>query len=157
MRDPQLINADEDTRMIPLWSMAMAAAVFVLVEYYFWLVFPPNAAPCAAPGTSHLSEYLLGIGGRSLFSDGGFRKQGCAPKGDEFTVLDVICSVMPGGIGAVLYFLLPRPWFRGARPARRMCKAISISARSATTSSVRAAETASGRFEPRIILHSVRP
>jgi len=40
MRDPQLINADEDTRMIPLWSMAMAAAVFVLVEYYFWLVFP---------------------------------------------------------------------------------------------------------------------
>jgi hypothetical protein len=35
MRDPQLINADEDTRMIPLWSMAMAAAVFVLVEYYF--------------------------------------------------------------------------------------------------------------------------
>ena len=31
----------------------------------------------------------------------------------------LICFVMPGGIGAVLYFLLRRRWFRAARPAAR--------------------------------------
>ena len=88
MRDPQLINADEDTRMIPLWSMAMAAAVFVLVEYYFWLVFPQTQHHVPPAGASHLSESLLGIGSRALFSDGGICKQGCAATRDEFPVLD---------------------------------------------------------------------
>lgn len=40
MRDPQSIAANEDERMIPAWSIAVAALAFVLVEYYFWLVLP---------------------------------------------------------------------------------------------------------------------
>ena len=43
MREPQSINANEDTRLIPVWSIVIAAAVFVLVEYYFWLVFPHSS------------------------------------------------------------------------------------------------------------------
>ena len=52
MRDPDLINPEvinpnEDTRLLPVWSIVLAAAVFVLVEYYFWIVFPstPHHVP----------------------------------------------------------------------------------------------------------------
>ena len=40
MGDPQSITVNEDARLIPAWSMLAAAAAFVLVEYYFWLVLP---------------------------------------------------------------------------------------------------------------------
>ena len=44
MRDPQSIDVNEDTRLIPIWSIVAAAAAFVLVEYYFWLVFPQTSS-----------------------------------------------------------------------------------------------------------------
>ena len=50
MRDPESIDANEDTRLIPVWSIMAAAAVFVLVEYYFWMVFPQTR--CAVLMTS---------------------------------------------------------------------------------------------------------
>ena len=40
MRDPQSIAVNEDARLIPVWSIVVAAVAFVLVEYYFWLVLP---------------------------------------------------------------------------------------------------------------------
>ena len=40
MREPESINPNEDTRLVPVWSIVCAVAIFVLVEYYFWIVFP---------------------------------------------------------------------------------------------------------------------
>ena len=40
MRDPQSITVNEDTRLIPVWSIVVAITAFVLVEYYFWLILP---------------------------------------------------------------------------------------------------------------------
>jgi hypothetical protein len=40
MRDPQSITVNEDERMIPVWSIVVAIAAFMLVEYYVWLVLP---------------------------------------------------------------------------------------------------------------------
>ena len=40
MREPQSITVNDDERLIPIWSIVVAAAAFVLVEYYFWLVLP---------------------------------------------------------------------------------------------------------------------
>ena len=40
MRDPQSIAANEDTRLIPVWSIVLAIVAFALLEYYFWLVLP---------------------------------------------------------------------------------------------------------------------
>ena len=40
MRDRKSMIAHEDTRLVPVWSIMAAALVFVLVEYYFWVVFP---------------------------------------------------------------------------------------------------------------------
>ena len=47
MREPELIHTNEDTRLVPVWSIVAAVAVFVLVEYYFWIVFPqtPHHVP----------------------------------------------------------------------------------------------------------------
>ena len=40
MRDPESITVNEDARLIPVWSIVVAVAAFVLVEYYFWMVLP---------------------------------------------------------------------------------------------------------------------
>jgi hypothetical protein len=45
----------------------------------------------------------------------------------------MICFVLPGGIGAVLYFLLRLPVLRSARLAERMCRTSFTFARSALT------------------------
>ena len=104
MRDPELINTNEDTRLVPVWSIVAAAAVFVLVEYYFWLVFPQTPAPCSAAGTADLSEPLVGAAGVALLPDGWVREQGCAAAGDEFAVLDadLLCDAGRDWGGAVL-------------------------------------------------------
>ena len=88
MRDPQLIDANEDTRLIPIWSIVAAAVVFVLVEYYFWLVFPQTQHHVPPLGLRIYMNLSWGLAGVALFSDGGVRKQGCAAAGDEFAILD---------------------------------------------------------------------
>ena len=100
MREPQSIAVNEDERLIPIWSIVVAAAAFVLVEYYFWLVLPEgrNHQP-------HLFQSFLGIAGCALFSDGGLCEQGCAAAGDEFAVLD--CDLLRDAGGHWRGALLP--------------------------------------------------
>ena len=59
-----------------------------------------------------------------------------------------LCFVMPGGIGAVLYFLLRQPEVSRCPACSRTCRATSTSARSATTSSPPVAATASALCAP---------
>src|SRR5438309_7272117 len=40
MRDLKHIAAEDDARLIPIWSIVIAIAAFVGVEYYFWMVLP---------------------------------------------------------------------------------------------------------------------
>ena len=103
MRDPESINANEDTRLIPVWSIMAAAAVFVLVEYYFWLVFPDSQHHLPPLGIRIYLNLSCGVGG-ALLSDGGLRQQGCAAKGNEFAVLDadLLCDAGRHRRGAVL-------------------------------------------------------
>src|ERR1039458_5458356 len=53
MRDPQLIAANEDERLIPEWATSVAAVAFVMVEYYFWLILPTQQRTFAHVGFSH--------------------------------------------------------------------------------------------------------
>jgi len=110
MRDPESISANEDPRLIPVWSIVAAAAAFVFVEYYFWLVLPHQSDHPAPPvglriyfGVSWgllAALYLLMVG---YVSKDAPRRSMSA----RFWML--LCFVMPGGIGAVLYFLLRAP------------------------------------------------
>jgi len=40
MRNPESITVNDDTRMIPVWSIVTAAASFLLVEHYVWWILP---------------------------------------------------------------------------------------------------------------------
>jgi hypothetical protein len=108
MHDPQSIAVNEDSRIIPMWSILAAAAVFVLAEYYFWIILPDglHRPPLGLQLYFNLSWgllaalYILMIGYVSKDAP----RRAMSPR---FWML--ICFVMPIGIGSVLYFLLRAP------------------------------------------------
>jgi hypothetical protein len=110
-RDATLENRfSDELRLIPRWSIAGALFAFALTQYYFWVVLPahrhhPAGVPIALRFYLIISWgalaalYVLMIG--YISND--------APRRNMSTRLWMICVVMPGGIGAVLYFLLRQP------------------------------------------------
>lgn len=108
MRDPQSITVNEDARVIPAWSIMAAAAAFVLVEYYFWLVLPDHrhSPPLGLRIYFNLSWGLLAA---LYFLMIGYVSKDAPRRNMSSRFWILICFVMPGGIGAVLYFLLRSP------------------------------------------------
>lgn len=109
MRDPESIDANEDTRLIPVWSIMTAAAVFVLVEYYFWLVFPQTQHHIPPLGLRIYLNLSWGLVAALYFLMVGFVSKDAPRRAMSSRFWMLICLVMPGGIGAVLYFLLRAP------------------------------------------------
>jgi hypothetical protein len=100
----------DELRLIPRWAIAGAFIAFVLTQYYFWVVIPahrhhPSGVPI--PLRTYLiiswgalaALYMLMIG--YISND--------APRRGMSRRFWMICVIMPGGIGAVLYFLLRQP------------------------------------------------
>ena len=110
MKNPQSITVNDDTRLIPTWSVVIAALAFVLVEYYFWLI---------APHQRHHEPPALGLRIYFNLSWGllaslyclmlGYVSKDAPRRGMSIRFWMMICLVLPGGIGAVLYFLLRQP------------------------------------------------
>lgn len=102
------VNRDDGLRMIPIWSIIVAILVFIGVQVYFNSAPPPHRRPGTLPmhliflyttGTA-LASYVLLIG---YVSRDVKRRAMSAP------LWMLIVLVMPGGIGAVVYFLLRSP------------------------------------------------
>jgi len=108
MRNPESITVNEDTRLIPVWSIVVAIAAFVLVEYYFWMILPASRI-IIRPSVFTSTSAFRGRVGRSLLPDGGLRQPDAPRRAMSTRFWIAICFVMPGGIGAVLYFLLRQP------------------------------------------------
>jgi len=105
----------EEVKLIPPWSIAVAALVFVFMQYLYWVILPAyrvalHVRPIAAPfgvrfyfalsWSSLAALYVLMVGYVSRD----------APRRNMSTRLwVVICLAMQGGIGLVLYFLLRQP------------------------------------------------
>ena len=108
MRDPQAISANEDARLIPVWSMVVAAAAFLLVEYYCWMVLPSqhHAPPIGFRIYLNLSWGMLAA---LYFLMVGYISKDAPRRAMSARFWIAICFVIPGGIGAVLYFLLRQP------------------------------------------------
>jgi hypothetical protein len=110
MRDPQSIAVDDDSRFIPIWSIVAASLAFLLVEYYFWII---------APQSRHHEGPALGLRVYFNLSWGllaslyclmlGYISKDAPRRGMNTRFWMLVCLVMPGGIGAVLYFLLRQP------------------------------------------------
>src|SRR5580698_2216179 len=100
----------DELRLLPRWSIAGALIAFAAAQYYFWIVLPEHRHhPSGVPVPFRLylilswgalaALYVLMIG--YIIND--------APRRGMSTRLWMICAVMPGGVGAVLYFLLRQP------------------------------------------------
>jgi hypothetical protein len=109
MRDPQSISANEDARMIPLWSILAATAAFLLVEYYVWLILPQQVHHTPPLGFRIYFNLSWGILIALYFLMVGYVSRDAPRRAMSSRFWMLICFVMPGGIGAVLYFLLRQP------------------------------------------------
>jgi hypothetical protein len=109
MRNPQSITVNEDARLIPLWSVVVAAVAFVLVEYYFWLVLPAGHNHHAPLGFRIYFNLSWGLLASLYFLMVGYISRDAPRRAMSARFWMSICFVMPGGIGAVLYFLLRQP------------------------------------------------
>ncbi|MGB6194274.1 MAG: zinc ribbon domain-containing protein [Terracidiphilus sp.] len=109
MRDPQSIHGNDDTRLIPIWSILAAAAAFVLVEYYFWLVFPKQQHHIPPIGLRIYMNLSWGLLAAVYFLMVGFVSKDAPLRSMSVRFWMLVCFVMPGGIGVVLYFLLRTP------------------------------------------------
>ena len=110
IRDEAQRSFSSELQLIPRWSVAAAILAFVVMEYLFWVVFPHERHHPGPPIGLRLyfalswgalaSLYMLMVG--YISKDAPRRAMS-----SRFWML--ICFVMPGGIGAVLYFLLRAP------------------------------------------------
>jgi hypothetical protein len=109
MHDPESISANEDTRLIPVWSIVAAAVAFVLVEYYFWMVWPEQQHHLPPLGFRVYLNLSWGLLAALYFLMVGYVSKDAPRRAMSSRFWMLICFVMPGGIGAVLYFLLRQP------------------------------------------------
>jgi hypothetical protein len=109
MRDPQPISANEDERIIPLWSIIAAVIAFVLVEYYFFIILPTQQRHPSPLGFHIYFSLSGGVLVALYFLMVGYVSRDAPRRAMSARFWMTICFVMPGGIGAVLYFLLREP------------------------------------------------
>ena len=109
MRDPQSIPVNEDARLIPLWSIIAAAVAFLAVEYYFWVILPASRVHQHPLGLTLYFNLSWGILVALYFLMLGYVSRDAPRRAMSTRFWMVICFVLPGGIGAVLYFLLRLP------------------------------------------------
>jgi hypothetical protein len=98
---------DDELRMIPRWSIAGAAVVFVGMQWIFHFVMPhhkhemlPLRLMMGYAWGALWASYVLLLGYVSRDA----RRRGMSP-----ALWMLVCMVLPGGIGAVVYFLLRQP------------------------------------------------
>jgi hypothetical protein len=109
MREPQSIAVNEDSRLIPAWSIAAAALAFAFVEYYVWMVMTPDSKHPVPLGLRIYFDISWGVLASLYFLMVGFVSKDAPRRAMSARFWMMLCFVMPCGIGAVLYFLLRAP------------------------------------------------
>lgn len=102
-------SLQSELRMIPLWSVAAAALAFLSVLYLFLAVLPYHQHH-HMPFGLHLYFSLSWSALSALYMlMVGYVTRDTVRRGMRARLWVVVCLVLPGGIGAVLYFLLRQP------------------------------------------------
>lgn len=109
MLNPEAITVNEDERLIPLWSVIVAATAFVLVEYYCWAILPDQQHHAPPLGFRIYFNLSWGVLAALYFLMVGYISKDAPRRAMSSRFWIVLCLAMPGGIGAVLYFLLRQP------------------------------------------------
>jgi MFS family permease len=106
-QDGILAPGDEELRMIPRWSMVLALLLFAGMQYVFHGVMPhhkhellPMRLMMGYAWGSLVASYALLLG---------YVSRDVKRRGMSASLWMLVCVVLPGGIGAVVYFLLRQP------------------------------------------------
>ncbi len=106
--DERNLAEGDGLKMIPLWSIILATLVFVGSMYFFNSAPPPHRRPGAV--AAHLMfSYTTGTALASYVLLVGYVSRDVRRRNMPATLWMLIVVVMPGGIGAVVYFLLRQP------------------------------------------------
>ena len=98
----------DNLKMLPLWSIILAILVFVGTQYYFNRIPPPHRRPGSLP--MHLiMGYTTGAALASYILLVGYISRDVKRRNMSAALWTLVVVVMPGGIGAVVYFLLRQP------------------------------------------------
>ncbi|HZL27243.1 MAG TPA: zinc ribbon domain-containing protein [Acidobacteriaceae bacterium] len=100
-------RGDDELRMIPQWSIMLAIVLFVAMQYVFHVVMPhhkhellPLRLMMSYAWGTLLASYALLLG---------YVSRDVKRRGMSAGLWMLMCVVLPGGIGAVVYFLLRQP------------------------------------------------
>jgi len=104
---PDVEKQDNDLQLIPWWSVALSVAMFGAVQYLFHYVMPPPH-PGALP-MRYLMSYSWGTALASYVLLIGYISRDVKRRNMSAGIWILIALVMPGGIGAIVYFLLRQP------------------------------------------------
>lgn len=100
----------EELHLIPAWSIAGAVLAFAVMQYIFWIVLPAYRHHPGPPVGLRLYFALSWSALAALYVlMVGYISRDSPRRGMSARVWMLVCVVMPGGIGAVLYFLLRQP------------------------------------------------
>jgi hypothetical protein len=107
---PSDFSFSDEMKLIPRWSVAAAAFAFVAMQYIFWVLLPEHRHHEPPPFGLRLYLALSWSALASLYMlMVGYVCRDTERRGMQARVWIVLCLVLPGGIGAVLYFLLRQP------------------------------------------------
>jgi hypothetical protein len=100
-------TGDDELRMIPRWSMVLAAILFIAMQVIFHVVMPhhkhellPLRIMMGYAWGSLVASYALLLG---------YVSRDVKRRGMSAGLWMLVCVVLPGGIGAVVYFMLRQP------------------------------------------------
>jgi hypothetical protein len=108
--DDEVQTFTSELQLIPRWSVAAAAAAFVGMLYLFWVVIPGTHPHHRFPFGLRLYFALSWSALSALYMlMVGYICRDTLRRGMRARVWIIVCLVLPGGIGSVLYFLLRQP------------------------------------------------
>jgi len=100
----------EDMQLIPRWSICLAVLAFVGMEYLQWVVFP---AQQHHPGPPFGVKFFFSFNWSALAAlymlMVGYVSNDAPRRAMNTRLWTIVCLILPGGIGAVLYFMLRQP------------------------------------------------
>lgn len=98
---------DDELRMIPRWAMIGAVVVFAGMQWVFHVVMPHHKHEMLP--LRLMMGYAWGALWASYVLLLGYVSRDARRRGMSTALWMLVCMILPGGIGAVVYFLLRQP------------------------------------------------
>lgn len=108
---PEDGGSSDELKMIPLWSVILSIAVFISIQFLSFY-HPAGQPPPPRHGNPILhviGSYSWGVALASYVLLIGYISRDVKRRGMSAGIWMLVVLVMPGGIGAVVYFLLRQP------------------------------------------------